>query len=78
MRRMRFGVDAVIDPIWHAEASLDELLADPAARLLMKSDGVDEAGLRELAGEIGARVDGRAAAASASARRTGAPRLCLC
>jgi hypothetical protein len=74
---MRFGPDAVLDPIWHAEATLDELLADPAVRLLMESDGVDEAGLRELAGEIGARVDGRAAA-SASARRCGAPRISLC
>jgi len=58
---MRFGPDPVLDPIWHAEATLDELLADPAARLLMASDGVDEADLRELADEIGARVDGRAA-----------------
>ena len=75
---MRFGLDAVLDPIWHAESTLDELLADPALRLLMDSDGVDEAGLRELAAEIGARVDGRAAAANASARRSGAPRICLC
>jgi hypothetical protein len=75
---MRFGLDAVLDPIWHAEATLDELLADPALRLLMDSDGVDEAGLRELAAEIGARVDGRAAAPNASARRSGAPRICLC
>ena len=78
---MRFGLDAVLDPIWHAEVTLDELLADPAARLLMESDGVDEAGLRELAYEVGARVDGRAAAgaaANAPARRTGVPRICLC
>jgi len=75
---MRFGLDAVLDPIWHAEATLDELLADPALRLLMDSDGVDEAGLRELAAEIGARVDGRPAPPNAAARRSGAPRICLC
>ena len=37
------------------EPSLDELLGDPAARLLMRRDGVDEAMLRELLARLGAR-----------------------
>ena len=38
------------------EPSLDELLGDPATRLLMRSDGVDEAMLRDLLAHLGARV----------------------
>jgi hypothetical protein len=42
------------------EPSLDELLADCATRLLMKSDGVEEVALRRLLGSIGtARAEGR-------------------
>ena len=37
------------------EPSLDELLGDPAALLLMRRDGVDEAMLRELLARLGAR-----------------------
>src|SRR3954469_25184345 len=34
------------------EPTLDELLAEPAVRLLMRRDGVDEAALRQLAAEV--------------------------
>jgi len=38
------------------EPTLDELLAEPAVRLLMSRDGVDEAALRRLAAEIRERA----------------------
>ena len=36
------------------EPSLDELLADPLIRLVMKQDGVTESAIRRLADRIGA------------------------
>jgi hypothetical protein len=44
------------------EPTLDELLAEPAVRLLMSRDGVDEAALRRLAREIRERAAQRRAA----------------
>src|SRR3954463_11106708 len=42
----------------------DELLAEPAVRLLMSRDGVDEAALRRLAAEIRERAAQRGPAAA--------------
>ena len=38
------------------EPPLDEILADPMARLLMRRDGVDEAGLRRFLAELSRRL----------------------
>ena len=49
----------------YKEPTLDELLADRGVRLLMARDGVDEAFVRRLAGEVRSRLRARIAAAPA-------------
>ena len=40
----------------HPEPMVDELLRDPIAHLLMRRDGVEEAALRRLLGEMSRRI----------------------
>ena len=44
------------EPRLRREPPLDELLHDPAAQLLMRRDGVDEATLRQLLARIGEHI----------------------
>jgi hypothetical protein len=58
---------------WSAEPSLDELLADPATRLVMSGDHVEESALRRLIARMSCVLELRRQGAE---NRTGAASLC--
>ena len=41
---------------WHDEPSIDELLSDPIAQLVMRYDGIDESDVRRVMEQTGRRL----------------------